>query len=314
MPDRRIGVVALVIAGVASGCTRQTAPADRQNGAPVAASLAATPDPSTTSIYLCPMDKDIRSYGPGKCPRCGMTLVTSIPDPVEYHLELSLAHVPAAGAPVRLTYRVTDPWKGNPVTAFEVVHEKMFHAFVVSQDLQFFLHAHPTWADGAFVQDLTLPGPGVYRVLADFYPQAATPQLLTETVVVPGTPPRSVTLTRDYSTKHTENLTVSMATNVETPVAGTEALVRFSLDPADGLERYLGVWAHMLIASDDLIDLMHQHPLLANGADQLQFNIIFPRPRTYRLWVQFQRHGVVNTAHFDVVVRAPPTASAPARR
>ena len=29
---------------------------------------------------------------------------------------------------------------------------------------------------------------------------------------------------------------------------------------------------------------------------------MFPRPQTYRVWVQFQRDGVVNTVHFDVPV------------
>jgi hypothetical protein len=34
----------------------------------------------------------------------------------------------------------------------------------------------------------------------------------------------------------------------------------------------------------------------------MQFNIIFPRARTYKIWVQFQRKGVVNTASFIVPV------------
>lgn len=65
----------------------------------------------------------------------------------------------------------------------------------------------------------------------------------------------------------------------------------------------------MLAVSDDLIDLIHEHPFLADGDleiqfRQIQFNLIFPRARTYRVWVQFQRLGVVNTVHFDVPVRA----------
>ena len=35
----------------------------------------------------------------------------------------------------------------------------------------------------------------------------------------------------------------------------------------------------------------------------MQFNFKFPRARVYRVWVQFQRKGVVNTVHFDVPVK-----------
>jgi hypothetical protein len=42
----------------------------------------------------------------------------------------------------------------------------------------------------------------------------------------------------------------------------------------------------------------------------MQFNLVFPRERIYRVWVQFQRNGVVNTAHFDVPVKAPPVDAA----
>jgi hypothetical protein len=58
----------------------------------------------------------------------------------------------------------------------------------------------------------------------------------------------------------------------------------------------------MLVASDDLIDLIHTHPFIADGGPDMQFNVTFPRVRAYRVWVQFQRKGVVNTAHFDVPV------------
>ena len=54
---------------------------------------AATPVPAANEpVFMCPTDKDIRSHDSGKCPRSGMALVTSIPDPVEYHLELKLDH------------------------------------------------------------------------------------------------------------------------------------------------------------------------------------------------------------------------------
>jgi hypothetical protein len=271
---------------------------------------AKTPDPSTDTVYMCPMDKDIRAHAPGKCPRCGMALVTSIPEPAEYHLDVTASPAPAPGSPVRLTFDVTDPWKGNPVTKYSVIHEKLFHAFIVSEDLDFFRQVHPEWHDDvhAFTYDVTLPKAGMYRVLGDFYPEAATPQLLAQTLMVPGAPPVHPVLARDDAPKHTENMTVTMTTSPETPVAGLSARVRFALDPPDGHERYLGAWAHMLAASDDLIDLMHTHPKIADGTHEMQFDLVFPRPRVYRIWVQFQRKGVVNTAHFDVPVIAPPAS------
>ena len=61
----------------------------------------------------------------------------------------------------------------------------------------------------------------------------------------------------------------------------------------------------MLVASDDLIELIHTHPFIADGGPQMQLNIHFPRAQTYRIRVQFQRQGVVNTAQFDVPVNDP---------
>src|SRR5262249_40604783 len=86
------------------------------------------------------------------------------------------------------------------------------------------------------------------------------------------------------------------------PLAGFKTLLFFRIKPGDGLEPYLGAWGHLLAASDDLIDMIHTHPFLPPGGPEIQFNVIFPRARTYRLWAQFQRNGVVNTAVFTVPV------------
>ncbi|HET9271464.1 MAG TPA: heavy metal-binding domain-containing protein, partial [Vicinamibacterales bacterium] len=221
----------VVIAGCQRGSSSAPAPA-----ADATATSASAPDPSTSTVYMCPMDKDIRAHAPGKCPRCGMALVNSIPEPAEYHLDVTVSPAPAAGAPVRVTFEVTDPWKGNPVTKYSVIHEKLFHAFLVSEDLDFFRHVHPEWRDDvhAFTYDTTLPKSGMYRVLGDFYPEAATPQLLAQTLVVPGPSPAPARLTRDEGPKQTENMTVSITVSPETPVAGVSSRVRFTLDPPDG--------------------------------------------------------------------------------
>jgi len=273
---------------------------------PPPAAPPAAPAQNAGDVYICPMDPDVRSSNPGKCARCGMALVAGLPDPVEYHLDLSV--MPRAikpGQTASLTFAIHDPWKNRPVTNFQVVHEKLFHMFVVSQDLQVFEHNHPTLgSDGNFHYDYVFPKPGLYRVLGDFYPDGATPQLIAKSIIVPGqAPPRLASLARDYSPKNTENLTVELITEPQQPIARQTTQMLLRLKPNDGLEKYLGAWGHMLVASADLIDMIHEHPFIADGGPQVQFNVTFPRAKPYRVWVQFQRKGVVNTAYFDVPVK-----------
>jgi hypothetical protein len=234
-----------------------------------------------------------------------MTLRLGIPEPVEYPLELKMVPpVPKAGMPVEMFFTVRDPDTGAQVSKFEIVHEKLFHLFVVSQDLSYFIHDHPVLqADCSFRYTAKLPQPGLYRLLGDFYPTNATPQLIAKTIIVPGGGPlQTAKLPPDLAPKHAGNMEVELVMDPPQPIAGMKTLLFFRVKPVEGLEQYLGAWGHMLAASDDLIDMIHTHPFLADGGPQIQFNLIFPRARTYRVWVQFQRKGVVNTAAFTVPV------------
>ncbi len=256
-------------------------------------------------VYQCPMDPDVRSNKEGFCSRCGMKLRAGIPEPVEFPVDLTLTpRVPKLGAKEQLAFSVRDPQNDREIQHFELVHEKLFHMFVISKDLEFFLHDHPVYGeDKKFHYDLDFPKSGMYRILADFYPEGATPQLIAKTVIVPGTPQPTPVLTADYAAKQTENMRISLTTDPPQPIAGQKTMMFFHLEPADGIEKYIGAWGHMLAASDDLVDMIHTHPFLADGGQQMQFNLYFPRERTYRIWVQFQRRGVVNTARFDVPVQ-----------
>ncbi|HVT95637.1 MAG TPA: heavy metal-binding domain-containing protein [Bryobacteraceae bacterium] len=270
---------------------------------------AATAKPTGPLDWVCPMDRDVRSDQPGVCPRCGMTLVLGIPDEAEYPMTLSFSpKLIRAGQKERLLFQIHDPKTGKQVDRFQVVHEKLFHMFMVSQDLSYFLHDHPVEEPGgAFHFDAVFPKPGMYRVVADVYPEGGTPQLIARTVIVPETdrslPPLApAKLAPSLGPQHAANIDVELTTEPSKPIAGMKTLLFFKIKPAEGLEKYLGAWGHMLAASDDLVDMIHTHPFLTYGGDQIQFNLIFPRARTYRIWVQFQRKGVVNTVEFTVPV------------
>lgn len=133
--------------------------------------------------------------------------------------------------------------------------------------------------------------------------------MIANTVMVPGNgfalePAR---IHANVSPRQTENSRVELKLTPEHIVAGQKALMVLRITPDEGIEPYLGAWGHMLAASSDLIDMMHNHSFEAIDAKgkafkELPFNVTFPRAGAYRVWVQFQRQGVVNTVAFDIPV------------
>lgn len=194
------------------------------------------------TVYRCPMDPDIRSSSPGICPRCGMKLRSGMPEPVEYPVDLRVKPAaPRPGETAHMEFVVRNPWNRLPVTKFLPVHERLFHLFVVSQDLQFFAHEHPDFnRDGRFGIDQVFAGTGLYRMLADFYPDGGTPQLAVKTLIVPGKSQNAATLVRDYSSKEGANLRVELVTDPQEPIAGTKTMLFFVRRPRRGSSR---IWA-----------------------------------------------------------------------
>ncbi|MBV9572937.1 MAG: hypothetical protein JOY93_02695 [Acidobacteriales bacterium] len=156
--------------------------------------------------------------------------------------------------------------------------------------------------DGSFRQEIRFPYGGMYRLLADFFPSGSVPQLAVGTLFVTGrsAPAR---LSPSLAPCKSANLTAGLRIDPEQPIAGLETKLFFSLNPSAGLQPYLGAWAHMLAASENLIDLLHLHPIFADGKSNMQFNIIFPRAGLYRVWTQVQREDVVNTLVFNIPVQ-----------
>ncbi len=274
---------------------------------------APLPEPQPAPVeFVCPMDPEVRSQTPGKCPRCGMTLVANIPEPVEYPTTFTFTppQIPA-NETLHIDIRALNPKTGAPVKRFQIIHEKPIHLFIVSEDLGYFAHEHPELgADGVFRHTTRLPKPGTYKLLADFMPEGGTPQLISRIITTAGyrrtlseaiaKPPA------DLAPKHGENLAVELVLDPPQPLAGKKTMLFFKLTPSAGLEPYIGAWGHMLAASNDLIDTIHTHPIYVTeptpGEKQVQFNLFFPREAIYRVWVQFQREGKVTTVAFTIPV------------
>jgi len=274
---------------------------------------APVPEPQPAPVeFTCPMDPEVRSKTPGTCPRCGMKLAANIPEPVEYPTRFSFnpPNIPANGK-LHVEIRVSDPKSGAAIKQFQIIHEKPIHLFVVSEDLEYFAHEHPDLgSDGVFRHTTLLPKPGTYKLLADFMPEGGTPQLISRVITTAGyTRSLAASMAQpaaDLAPKHGQNLDVELVLDPPRPLPGKKTMLFFKLKPAAGLEPYIGAWGHLLAASNDLIDTIHTHPIYitnpAPGEKQVQFNLFFPREAIYRVWVQFQREGKVNTVDFTIPV------------
>jgi len=259
----------------------------------------ATKDTSDAA-YWCPMHPDQRSETPGTCPICRMPLV-KMPAAKFATYPVDLRATPTTNG-VRLRLSVRAPGSSAKVRTFTVVHERPMHVFVVGDRLQFFAHEHPAQQpDGVFMLDLALPRPGPYMAIAEFLPEGGTAQMFQQVFTTGGPidpaapPPVDVTAKVVNGVRVSIDLSKLKAGQVSTLAARVE-------DAASGadipdLEPYLGARAHMLIVAADLTEAIHGHPE-DDRAPGLTFNPLVPHPGRYKVWIQFQRRGVLSTVPF----------------
>ncbi|HEX5107044.1 MAG TPA: heavy metal-binding domain-containing protein [Vicinamibacterales bacterium] len=296
--------------------------------------------PALETAFVCPMHPDYTLDVEGRCPRCGMALVRATPyDVRDYGFELTTSPAPVrAGQPAQWRFKVFHPDTHRQVTRFERVHEKEYHLFVISQDMEHFEHVHPDeQSDGTWTIGVTLPKPGYYALLSDFLPAGGSSQLIVRPLVTAGYTGDLVSdraqLVPDASPMKTVgDITSTVTYDPPTFVAGLYGHLIFNLtDTQTGraitdLQTYLGAFGHTLIMSEDMVDYVHTHSLdilatnddddgpqflIAPGADlealrggpQVIFDGLMPKPGRYRAWTQFRRNGELHTftSTFNVV-------------
>jgi hypothetical protein len=230
-----------------------------------------------------------------------------------------------AGKAAALRFQIFHPRTGVQVNQFNVVHEKPFHLFIISPDLQYFNHIHPTQeTSGSFNIDVTLPKPGSYQVFCDFFPTGGKAQVISRTLSVrgnekPSSQAAAVHLGADDSRiKSINGIRFELQLEPAQPIAGQPTLLKYYLvddqagTPVRDLQPYLGAWGHSVTLREGADDFLHSHStrLLPTGLDpaklaggpRVSFNTFFAKPGVYRIWSQFQRHEQVITVSFDVSV------------
>jgi hypothetical protein len=299
--------------------------------------------PEEETAWVCPMHPDYTMDIAGKCPRCGMDLVHAAPFDVRDY-QLDFRTVPALvkpGQKTTLRFQIRRPGTGEIVKHFELVHERQYHLFLISQDMEYFQHIHPEEQnDGTWTIEVTLPKPGYYKVLSDFLPSGGASQFIARPLVTAGytgdLEADGAHLAPDTNlTKSVDDITATLSYDPLQFVVGLYGHLNFHLtDTATGrpitdLQTYLGAFGHTLIMSEDMVDYVHSHPLdilampdddggppvflIPPGADleklrggpDVTFEGLMPKPGRYRAWTQFRRNGKIHTFAFTFTAVAP---------
>ncbi|HEY7293054.1 MAG TPA: hypothetical protein VH583_24680 [Vicinamibacterales bacterium] len=266
------------------------------------------------------------------------------------------SNVTVAGTPQAaetLTLSIRDPrWTGepNPLARYNALlpdHGKLMHLFLVGESGDAMAHLHPVARSTAALDfDTHLPAlpPGTYRVYADIVHESGYAQTLVNRVDVPDlkAPTESPTDPDDSSfTGHAVGESATAAFDWGNGVRlewnrgnaafaqGDEHLLTFAARNAEGaiidVPPYMGMVAHVVVASRDGSVFAHLHPSGSismaalqkfsggsiadhSGHDMpmpasVEIPYAFPKAGAYRIWVQMKPEGIVKTAAFDLTVR-----------
>jgi hypothetical protein len=230
------------------------------------------------------------------------------------------------GRPTAVSFTIVQP-NGTALTKFKKgpgPHTGV-HLIIVRRDLAYFVHQHPPiGAGGKIAQSVTLPAPGVYRVVVDVYPATgAQPnfQLFQQIRVAgryrpkPLPPPGRVVEAGGY------RFVLSGATGLKALQAQD---VTVNVTDAQGRPAHFVPWfgalAHAIFFRQGSLDYFHTHvcapgatgctsilgPAKVTGTSAapgtLHVGVLTDAPGTWRLFLQTKVGGHVVTAPFTLHV------------
>jgi hypothetical protein len=198
------------------------------------------------------------------------------------------------------TFRILDP-AGDPVTSYDVEHERRLHLVVVDEaSLTDYQHLHPRLGeDGVWTVGATL-GPGPHRVYADGSTGGSDFLAEQQTGVRGGwlRPP----LPRPTTTQRVDGYDVRLDASADGAV--TLRVTRAG-EPVDDLQPYLGAHGHLVVIRAGSLDYVHAHPEDGPPGPEVTFAVGFGRPGAHRLFFEFRHGGRVHAVAFTLEAGEP---------
>lgn len=212
-----------------------------------------------------------------------------------YEVVLDDEIVPSRRTEVR--FQVLDG-EGEPVTSYDVQHDKELHLIAARRDLADYRHVHPELdpATGTWSVPLTLSA-GDWRLYADFLPSGGEATVAETDLRVSGDyGPRSLGPDTDHA--EVDGYDVHLERDTDTSMAS----LTVSRDgaPVTDLQPYLGAHGHLVAIRAGDLTYLHVHPEDTGAGPELKFHAEFPSEGRYRLFLDFKHGDAVHTADFTL--------------
>ena len=213
--------------------------------------------------------------------------------------------------PFDLAIEISDA-SGEPISDFEITHEKLLHLIVVSDNFEVYRHLHPEYkGNGRFELNASLPEAGNYTLFADYKPQDKSGQVSQMKLSIPGGLDEPAAENFDRTQVY-DTTQVQLNFDPDELKANGDIVLQYALEDtttqqaADDLEPYLGALGHLVILrqTDDITteDYIHAHPMDSKTPGEVSFHTNFPQPGRYKLWGEFNRNGNLVVSEFWVDV------------
>jgi hypothetical protein len=222
---------------------------------------------------------------------------------------------PQSDKPIRLSVIATEKMTGNRISQFEVIHDKLMHLVIVSDDLSYFAHVHPKLNDEEriFTITHTFPVAGRYKMWVDAKPRGVERFVKEFRLNVGGKPVREpipIVADKDF-TKNVAAGGQKYQVRLKAPESikvGQDIDILFEISDSGGkpitdLEPLMAAGGHCVIVSADAEEFLHVHPLKEvaaewRGGPEVVFRANFPSPGLYKAWGQFQHRENIITVNF----------------
>ena len=210
------------------------------------------------------------------------------------------------GRDVGVSFTIDGP-DGEPVTEYDVEHEKRLHLIAVRRDFTGFQHVHPELDDtGTWSTSLDLTS-GQWRLFADFKATGADALTLGTDLAVDGDYRPAKESSGEVRTAKVDGYTVELTGNLK-PGSDSKLTLSVSKDgkPVTDLQPYLGAYGHLVALREGDLAYLHVHPDgepndgKTEPGPEVVFYAAVPSQGGYRLYLDFKHDGVVRTAAFTV--------------